>query len=266
MTVEPAHARSPAKSTARAPRYAQIAGRLIDDIRRGRYRPGALIPTEAALAGRFAVSRITVRAAMRELERRGLVSRRAGVGTRVEDASATARYVHAAHSIEDLIQFTADLRFRVLESRALRADAGLAVRLDCAPGERLVLVRGLRVGADGTAVGLSVHYLPAAARSVVRALDGLQGSIAAFLATRLGEEIAEVSQTIEPALLGAAEARLLAAKPRSAALATRRWYRTGDGRTLLTAESLFPQGRYLYSVRLRREPSPAYAPIGGRRR
>ncbi len=237
----------------RTPQYALVAERLIAAIRDGRYRPGAMLPAEHALCEKFGVSRITVRAAMKELELRGLVSRRPGVGTRVEAVAPAERFVHSADTIEGIMQFTAGLTFRLLEAEPITADDTLAARLECARGQSFLRATGLRVEPSGRPVCVSVHHVPDAYAVPARELQGRTGSIAVFLAERAGEEIVEARQVIEAKNLTVADARLLKARAREAALATRRWYTIGAGRLLVVTESLFPQGRYTYSVRMRRE-------------
>lgn len=61
--------------------YAQIKQYLKTALARGRYAPGALMPSEAELVARFGVSRMTVTRALRELQDEGLVERLQGVGT-----------------------------------------------------------------------------------------------------------------------------------------------------------------------------------------
>lgn len=60
---------------------------VFDDLRKeilsGKYRPGQKLPSEADLVKRFGASRITVGRAVRELQERDLVERRAGSGTYV---------------------------------------------------------------------------------------------------------------------------------------------------------------------------------------
>jgi DNA-binding GntR family transcriptional regulator len=107
--------------------------------------------------------------------------------------------------------------------------------------------------ASARPVCLSVHYIAGAYAKPAARLHRRTGSIAQYLAAQAGEEIAEARQIIEARNLNAAEALLLKARAREAALSTRRWYYTAAGRLLLVAESLFPQDRYSYSVRMRRE-------------
>ena len=63
-------------------RYAQIARNLAEGIGSGRFSTGSLLPSESMLCEIYGASRHTVRAALRELEDLGLISRHKGIGTR----------------------------------------------------------------------------------------------------------------------------------------------------------------------------------------
>ena len=65
------------------PKYQQVLETIKTDILSGRYEPGQKLPSEAGLLKRFGTSRITIGRALRELQRAGLVRRRAGSGTYV---------------------------------------------------------------------------------------------------------------------------------------------------------------------------------------
>jgi DNA-binding LacI/PurR family transcriptional regulator len=70
------------------PKYQQVFAAIEEGIRSGRYAPGQKLPSEAALLEEFDTSRITVVRALRELQQRGLVQRRAGSGTYVTDGAS----------------------------------------------------------------------------------------------------------------------------------------------------------------------------------
>ena len=63
------------------PKYKVIFEALRQGIASGEYKEGARLPSEGELSRRFAVSRMTVVKAMRELQQQGLVVRRVGSGT-----------------------------------------------------------------------------------------------------------------------------------------------------------------------------------------
>ena len=64
-----------------APPYVRVKQFLKQGLAAGHWAPGALMPSEAELVARFAVSRMTVNRALRELQVEGLVLRTQGVGT-----------------------------------------------------------------------------------------------------------------------------------------------------------------------------------------
>ena len=71
------------------PKHGRIARELLAELAAGKYAAmGGRLPSEAQLVGRFGVSRPTVARALRDLQERGLVERRAGSGTFARAANA----------------------------------------------------------------------------------------------------------------------------------------------------------------------------------
>ncbi len=71
------------------PKYSQVYSALRRDIESGRWGEDAKLPSEAELVRLFAVSRITVTRAVKELQAAGLVQRVAGSGTFVKRSRTT---------------------------------------------------------------------------------------------------------------------------------------------------------------------------------
>lgn len=106
------------------PASSSIAGRLGSLIREGRLRPGDRIPAEREIASRLKVSRATVRDALRELELRGMVSRRPGRGTVVEDLPRPqlhAGLLGTMHGSDRVVREIMDLRAVIEPPMAERA-------------------------------------------------------------------------------------------------------------------------------------------------
>lgn len=61
--------------------YQNIVDHLLDALRTGELGPGARVPSEAELAARFGVSRVTAQSALELLRRQGVVERLRGKGT-----------------------------------------------------------------------------------------------------------------------------------------------------------------------------------------
>ena len=72
------------------PKHRQVYRSLEREIRDGRFQEGDRLPSEADLVRQFGASRITVGRAVRDLQRAGLVERRAGSGTYVRTRPAVA--------------------------------------------------------------------------------------------------------------------------------------------------------------------------------
>ncbi len=70
------------------PRYQQIKSFILNGIKQQTYRPGSKIPTESQLAEQFAVSRMTVNKAIRDLVQDNMLVRHPGLGTFVSDSKA----------------------------------------------------------------------------------------------------------------------------------------------------------------------------------
>lgn len=77
-------------AAAASPKYQQVFAALRRDIQSGRLGAGARLPSEAELVRQFKASRITVGRAVRDLQVAGLVERKAGSGTFVKTARASA--------------------------------------------------------------------------------------------------------------------------------------------------------------------------------
>ena len=118
----------PARKRA-APPYEQIKLYLKERLESGLWTPGALMPSEADLVAQFAVSRMTVNRALRELQLEGLLDRVQGVGTfaaqlhRVS-SSLTIRDIH-----EEVLERGHTHHATVHLAKAELANAAAALRL-----------------------------------------------------------------------------------------------------------------------------------------
>jgi GntR family transcriptional regulator len=162
-------AESPLVKDGLVPLYQQLHGILRDQVRSGRLSPGDLVPPESALMRDYGVSRITVRAALEQLVREGLIERQRGRGSfvRVPPDEVDPRAC--------LVSFTA----QVLAAGRL-------------PGTRVVSIdRG-----DGALLGLPLGTFGAAETVVrierVRSVDHVPAVVMrSFLPDRLVPGLAE---------------------------------------------------------------------------
>ncbi|HQP65046.1 MAG TPA: GntR family transcriptional regulator [Quisquiliibacterium sp.] len=242
------------------PRYQQVADALARDIARGLYEVGSLLPTEAQLCTLFNVSRHTVREATRRLVDVGLISRQAGVGTRVKARTSAARYTASLGSLSELVEYIHSTRLALLSAGSVAADARLAETLHCRRGQRWFQLRTLRypVGRSEPIAYTEIH-VPPQFRDIEQDIDGGTVSILRQIELRSGERVVEVLQEIGACAIPAPQARLLGVAPRSPGLQVLRTYRGAGERTLCASLIVSPAHRFTLSTRWRLEQG---APIG----
>jgi GntR family transcriptional regulator len=102
---------TPAKGTSL---HRQVFLVLRDQIGRGAFVPGSVLPKEEALCERFSVSRITVRRALADLAAQGLVERRQGIGTFVRHDLPQPRERPSLSYIEGLRKTVIETQVTVL--------------------------------------------------------------------------------------------------------------------------------------------------------
>lgn len=69
------------------PFYIQLKDYILEAIRDGHFKQGDKLPTEKELMDQFKLGRVTVRAALLELEHEGYIEKRHGIGTFVSNRS-----------------------------------------------------------------------------------------------------------------------------------------------------------------------------------
>jgi GntR family transcriptional regulator len=136
--------RNPGRS---APLYQRLADRLSQKIVAGEYAPGEALPPERRLAELHDVSRITVRHALEQLSREGLVEQRRGSGTYVSSK--------VSQPLTKLTSLSEDVAARGMLARSKLLSCGVGVAtpeevigLGLSPGRRISRIVRLR-SADG---------------------------------------------------------------------------------------------------------------------
>ena len=248
----------PAPPLAAGPRYQALAQSLIDDISTGRYPVGSFLPTEFELAERFGVSRHTVREAIRRLNELGLVTRQAGVGTRVRAQEGAARYVHATEGVSNLFQYVQEVHLVVTEKAEVIADETLAELLECRPGQAWLRVRGERFyRGETTPIALAEVYVAWRYRHVLDGVEAPDVPIYVMIEQAHGCVPAVVQQQVSAELMDAPTARRLGSETGAAALRVVRKYSNPAGEVFELAVNIHPGDRFSQSTTLRLEPHSA---------
>ncbi|MEM9430033.1 MAG: GntR family transcriptional regulator [Pseudomonadota bacterium] len=143
------------------PRYVQLRRRLEQGIGTGVLPPNSSLPPEREMAEITDLSRVTVRKAIQELVREGLVEQRQGSGTFIREPLARME-----QSLSRLSSFTEDMTQRGMETRSRWLERGVfapneqeARVLDLVEGDEVARIYRLRE-AGGRPMALERASLP----------------------------------------------------------------------------------------------------------
>ena len=198
----------------------QIAARLLEELRGGRYAAEARLPAEVELAAGLGVSRTVIRDALAELEREGYVERVRGIGTVINRQVVAVR-----GRLDQKFEYSAMIRAMGRTPHAdhvtvqrLTADEALAARLGLEPGQPVLMVKK-RVLADRQPVIWSVDYLPASLfpPSLAERLD-FGRPVFDILEEAAGVSVASTVAHVSAVLGDPAARRVLAIQPHEALL------------------------------------------------
>ncbi|MBL7252924.1 GntR family transcriptional regulator [Paractinoplanes lichenicola] len=215
-------------------RRTEVRERLREIV--GTVTPGEPLPSERDLSVRLGTSRPTLRIAIEELTREGLLVRRHGRGT----FRNLRKISQEVPSSADLPPAEGDWQSELLEYAVTTPDA---------------MVRALRLRiVDGSPMALEEIRVPLAVAPGLTEADFTGDSLYQRLRDHHGVVPAEAVQTTEPTLTTPAQSRLLEVPPHSPALLFERTTRDAEGRVIEHARSVYRGDRYRITQHLRFGP------------
>ena len=239
------------------PRYQQLSALLAREIGEGRYAVGTLLPPEPQLVQRFAVSRHTVREAVRKLCEMGLVTRHQGVGTVVRARRIeNKQYRASVSSLGDLMVYAQGTKLKLLGARAVVADAALAAQLRCQEGEHWLEWNTCRYSIDtGEPIVHMRVFVRPETQGMRQELERGEAWVFGLIEKYGGERICEAQQVVAAIPVPTESARLLSVKTHSPGLLVRRFYMGRNGRLLSVSINVHPPERVEFTTSWRLDES-----------
>lgn len=136
---------------------------LLNQIANGEYGVGDQLPTEQTLGQMFDVSRVTVRLALKDLEREGLIERQRGRGTFLKELPS-GDYRHRERRLIPLKTLLLDLSRRggeVVRRGRARAPNVVTKELDLASDEDAAFFVKIYADPAGPKCGVKRYFRPA---------------------------------------------------------------------------------------------------------
>jgi len=204
----------------RLPLSLQAQQYLRHAIENGTYQPGEQLPSEANLAGELGISRGTLREALLNLEREGVIVRKHGVGTFVAPG-CEHRLESGLERLESILELAArrglQTKFDALQVREEPADAELADRLQATPGTLLTSVRRVIV-VDKVPVAYMLDVVLSSVLPSVAVDESFNGSVLDLLKQKQEQPIAQAMADIVALNADASLADRLGLEPGQAVL------------------------------------------------
>ena len=209
---------------------------------------GDAIPPERRLASDLGVSRPTLRNAIDELVREGLLRRRHGSGTYVSEPKIALPLTMTSFT-EDMARRGMRAGSHVVSFEPISAGAKLGQRLRVSPVDEVWAIRRLRL-ADDVSMAIEFLHVPRRLLPDLRREDLEEHSFYGLLQAR-GIVIASGIQTIEPTVVNDDEAAMLAVPVHSPAFLFERTTESEGGDVVEYVRSLYRGDRYRLVTELR---------------
>lgn len=237
------------------PLYQVVAEQLIAGIENGSYAVGELLPSEAQLCNKYSVSRHTVRAAIRELTDRRMLSAHPGVGTRII-SQRVDNYSQTLKDISDLTGYVMDTSRKTLKrERVVAADAGIPM-----PGEpdmEWQMFEAIRqvIGSGKVIAWTRVFVLPQYENSLDEVPEN--GLVYTMIEERSNIKTAKLRQVIKAIACPEEPAKWLEIEVGSPALSVIREYMSDQREVFEVSWSIHPPDRFENKMELELSQSRA---------
>lgn len=205
--------------------------------------PGTALPAERDLALTLGVSRPTVRAAIEDLTRIGLLVRQQGRGTFTSPRKITQELTGGGAAAFGVPPAEGDWSSKVLTFRTTPAGAPRAARLKLSPADPVLRVVRLRL-VDKDPLAIERIDLPAHLVPDLAPRDMESGNFYKLLRERYGLVVSDAVQSIEPTVTNPDQADLLDVPVYAPVLLIERTTRDTTGRIVEFARSIYRGDRY----------------------
>ncbi|AMO76485.1 GntR family transcriptional regulator [Pseudomonas citronellolis] len=237
------------------PLYSQLKELLRTRILDGSYPPLSRMPSEAELGKAHGVSRITVRQALGDLQKEGLIFKIHGKGTFVARPKAFQNVSTLQGLAESMGERGYEVINRLRSFRFVPADAQVAVRLQVAEGDSVAQIKRARL-VNRELVSLEVTYLPEAVGRRLEKADLVSRDIFLILENDCGLPLGHADLAIDAILADAELAAALEVEEGSPVMRIERLTHGADGQPL-DYEHLYYRGdAFQYRLRIDRHKGP----------
>jgi GntR family transcriptional regulator len=235
------------------PLYHQIYQNILEMIEDGHLSPGEMLQPESDLTKLYGVSRLTLRQAFDQLERKGYITRRHGVGTFIANPATTQLVQGRISFTQKMQQIGKAPSSKLLSLQTVPAPEDVARNLHLELHTPVIELSRIRY-ADSEPIMQETAYLPAEQFPDLNQANLSESSLYAFLEMKYRITIKAVEQTLQPILLTQRQASLLDVTPDTPAMLTRLVAYTQNNTPIEYSISITRGDKCHFYFRFREEP------------
>jgi len=177
------------------PLYVQVATEIRNSIKNGEFPVGAAIGSQSNLMSRYNVSRVTLRHALRLLEREGLLITHQGKGSYVASADVSQNLVNLRSLAEIVEDHGLSHEVRIIDYTWLMPPGDVKAFFGIPSESPVLRIRRQHI-VNGLPFALAVIYLPAATGAALTQKDVEKSSIYTLMEKKLGIGLGQAVQEI----------------------------------------------------------------------
>lgn len=234
------------------PLYYQLKTILKSKILSNELKGNKRLPSEAELCTEYNVSRATVRQALSELMKDGLIYRDRGRGTFVTEGAGLKR-LSLKGTIENLIAAGEGTRIKVIDYKEVTPPPHVAKVLQLGMPQKVFQLEIIRFIPKGP-FGYSFIYFPFTLGKMISPRELNETTeIITFVEGKLKTKAHRANQTIDVGLAEKGVGENLSIKPKTPLLIIERNYYTRDGSLMFVTITYFRPDLYKYRIELTRD-------------
>lgn len=245
------HAQPAEPSQGALPLYAVLREQLKAQILEGRFQPGDRLPSESELTGSFGVSRITVRQALNDLQKEGLLVKAHGKGSFVAQPAVALDLTSLRGLGESLAGAGRTIHTQILSLRHVDAPPEVARAFGMVDGGEVTELQTLRY-LNREPLVLSQSWMPRALGERLFKADLAHRDILAIYEQDLGLFIGKADVTLGAINADPERHARLGVAPGAALVVMERIVYTTSGLAVHLEKSAYRADKFSYSLTLER--------------
>ncbi|WP_410209723.1 GntR family transcriptional regulator [Aquirhabdus sp.] len=239
--------------------YAQLRAELRAQILDGSYPPLSQMPSENELCNRFQVSRITVRQALGDLQKEGLIFKIHGKGTFVAKPKAFQNVSRLQGFAEAMSSMGYEILNKLQSFRFVPATSHVAARLQIPEGRIVTEIKRVRL-LNREPVSLEVTYVPEEIGKQLQKADLITRDIFIILENDCGIALGHADLSIDAVLADEDLNSALGIEEGSPILRIERLTHDAKGQPIDFEYLYFRGDAFQYRLRVDRQANPPATP------